>query len=102
MGVFFRFVIVWAYWVGLVLLLGIAVFAPRARHFFSAAKKSTQKRPSLRLAPRKKHGVPTKMLSISCCEKTRNKTLKQFSQKTHDNDNISVAWLMRGKFKNKN
>jgi len=34
-----------------VLLLGIAVFAPRARHFFSTAKKSTQKRPSLRRAP---------------------------------------------------
>jgi F0F1-type ATP synthase assembly protein I len=31
--------------------LGIAVLARRASYFFAAAKKSNQKKPSLRLAP---------------------------------------------------
>ena len=50
--VFLFLIFTWLFW------LGFAVLAPRASHFFSTAKKSNQKKPSLRLLPRKKHGVP--------------------------------------------
>ena len=42
-----------------------------ASHFFSTAKKSNQKKPSLRRAPHKKHGVPIESEQTPCCEKTR-------------------------------
>ena len=39
-------------------LLGVVGLAPLASYSFATAQKSNQKKPSLRLAPRKKHGVP--------------------------------------------
>ena len=52
------------------LYFGIVGLAPLARHFFATAKKSTQKRPSPRRAPRKKHGVPIEVCQITCCART--------------------------------
>jgi Na+-transporting methylmalonyl-CoA/oxaloacetate decarboxylase gamma subunit len=51
-------------------LFGIAVFAPRASHFFSTAKKSNQKKPPLRLRSHKKHGSSHLKLALSCCART--------------------------------
>jgi hypothetical protein len=41
-----------------------------ASYFFSSAKKSNQKKPSLRRAPRKKHGVPIDARRVTCCART--------------------------------
>ena len=86
---FLRLAFTWCFW------LGIAVIAPRARHFFATAQKSAQKRPSLRLTPLQKDtGVPIDAGRFSYCEKTRKKRSDSFSQKTHDNCVISIACLM--------
>ena len=53
-------------------LLGIAVFAPRARYSFATAQKSTQKRPPRQLRPKKQGANLTSTVIM----------LRQNSQKT--------------------
>jgi len=60
----------------MVLLLGIAVLAPRARHFFSTAKKSTQKRPPHQLRPCKKHRGSHLVSTIIMLRQNSQKTLR--------------------------
>jgi len=89
-------------------LLGVGVLASRAGHFFATAQKSTQKRPPLPLRPCKKHRGPHRFNAVimlwkrrSCASCARDisasmhvnsqKTLRQFSQKAHDNGTASMA-----------
>jgi len=63
--------------------------------FFHQLKKVTKKSRHYAWRPCKKtQGVPLMCARYHAVKKLAKKTLKQFSQKTHDTGHTSMAWLM--------
>jgi len=65
-------------------------------------KRVTRKGRHYSYAPVKNTGVPIESVQPSCCEKNSQETLRQFSQKTHDNCTTSMACLGWKKIKRRN
>jgi len=70
--------------------------------FLLQPKQSNQKKAATTTTPLHKNAeVSIQTPPPPCCEKTRMKLLKQFSQKTHGNSNVLMACLRWGNSKDK-